>query len=176
MNSFATTPAHLAGAAHAGSPARKSASRNGVKGLAAMFLAAAVSALVIAADRVINTWSDQHLFYAWVVLWAVVFAGIALFAGTARRLAQRVMPALDRWSQALAESRADMRVWEAAQRDPRLMQELMLAQQRAADEADFSDALAPLGVETASAAPAEAVAPSQKVQELRGRAYKLYYI
>ncbi len=179
MNSFATTPAQMAGAARSGTAPRQPASPSGVKGLAAMFLAAAVAALVIVADRVINTWGDEHLFYAWVVLWAVVFAGIALFAGTARSLALRLMPTLDRWSQAMAETRAEMRVWEAAQRDPRLMQELVLARQRAADEADFSEALAPLDATAAKDEPAEAewiVSPTQKVNELRGRAYKLYYI
>lgn len=177
MNSFATTPAQMAGAVRPGTATQKAAAGSGVKGLAAMFLAAAVAALVIAADRVINTWGDEHLFYAWVVLWAVVFAGIALFAGTARNLAQRLMPTLDRWSQTLAETRAEMRVWEAAQRDPRLMQELVLARQRAADAVDFDEALSPLGVEPAtSTAPAFEATANGKVKMLNGRAYNLYYI
>ena len=176
MNSIATTPAQMAGAARTGTTSRQPVSPGSVKGLAAMFLAAAVAALVVVADRVINTWGDEHLFYAWVVLWAVVFAGIALFAGTARSLAQRLMPALDRWSQAIAETRAEMRVWEAAQRDPRLMQELVLVRQRAADEADFSEALSPLGAEPAEAAPAFEATADGKVKMLGGRAYNLYYI
>lgn len=171
MSSFATTPAQMAGAAASG--AQQRVTRSGVKGLAAMFLAAAVAALVILADRLIDTWGDEHLFFAWVLLWAIVFAGIALFAGAARQLAQRLMPALDRWSQSLAEARAEMRVWEAAQRDPRLMQELMLARQRAADEADYTEALSPLGVEPAVQA---APTPASQVKMLNGRAYNLYYI
>lgn len=179
MSSFAATPAQLARSARADQAVRQPAVRSGVKGLAAMILAAAVAALVIAADRLIDTWADEHLFYAWVLLWAVVFAGLALFAGTARQLAQRVMPWLDGWSQAIAEARAEMRVWEAAQRDPRLMQELVAARQRDADESTALDqALAPIGLEPATtvAAPAFEATPDGKVQMLGGRAYNLYYI
>lgn len=185
MSTIATTPAHLAAPARAERAGSQPARPSGVKGLAAMFLAALVAALVIIADRAISTWADQHLFLAWVLLWAVVFAGIALFAGTARRLAQRVMPWLDGWSRAIAETRAEMRLWEAARRDPRLMAELQLARQRdlpasaAQVEADFADALAPLGVAPAAAAAASdewAVTPAEKVKMLNGRAYNLYYI
>src|SRR5690554_3661834 len=54
--------------------------RSGARGLAALLLAAVVASLVVIADRLISTWADGHLLLAWVVLWAVVFAGMALFA------------------------------------------------------------------------------------------------
>ena len=72
------------------------------RGLAGMLLAAAVAALVVVADQLVSTWADGHLFLAWVALWVVVFAGMALFASTARTIAQRTVRSLDGWSQTIA--------------------------------------------------------------------------
>ena len=120
---------------------------DGARSLAALLLAAALAALIVVADRLVSTWADGHLFAGWVFLWIVVLAGLALFAGTARRLAQRAMLGLDAWSQARAVARADARLWDAAQSDSRLMAELMQAQSRDLDDdLDFSNALAPMGL------------------------------
>lgn len=124
---------------------------DGARGLSALLLAAVVATLVVIADQVINTWADGHLMLAWVLLWAVVFASLALFADTARRLARRTVVALDSWSRSMAEARAEMRLWEMARQDPRLMRELTAARDRADELAqpeagDFSQALEPLGL------------------------------
>jgi hypothetical protein len=132
------------------------------RALAALLLAAAVAALVVLADRLIDTWADGHLFLAWVALWVVIFAGSALFAGTASRLARKALPMLDSWSRALAESRAEARLWELAKRDPRLKAEWIQARSAAAEAVeaavatpdDFSQALAPMGLEPGYASPA----------------------
>ena len=141
-------------------PSAKQAPRNtdGARSLAALLLAAVVAAMVIVADRLVSTWADGHLLLAWVFLWVVVFAGLALFADSARRVARRGIVVLDSWSQSMAEARAETRLWEMAKHDPRLMSELTLARTRAdADEpaSTFDDALAPLGlpVQAAAAAP-----------------------
>jgi hypothetical protein len=155
-----------------------------------MLLAAVVAAMVVLADRLINTWADGHLFLAWVALWVVVFAGMALFAGTARNVAQRTVRSLDGWSQSVAQARADARLWNSAQSDPRLMQELQQALVRsraeadelvAASESDFSDALAPLGMSTEVAAPTTARGSAwsgfiERLSEQRSRNMHLYYI
>lgn len=44
----------------------------------ALLLVGAVAALVVLADRFVQTWTDGHLFLAWLALWAVVFAATAL--------------------------------------------------------------------------------------------------
>lgn len=141
-------------------PSAKPAPRNtdGARSLSALLLAAVVAAMVILADRLVSTWADGHLLLAWVFLWVVVFAGLALFADSARRVARRGIVVLDSWSQSMAEARAETRLWEMAKHDPRLMSELTLARTRAdADEpaGTFDDALAPLGlpVQAAAAAP-----------------------
>jgi hypothetical protein len=153
-------------------------SLDGSRGLAALLLAAAVAALVVLADRLISTWADGHLFLAWVALWVVIFAGSALFAGTARTLAQRTLRSLDNWSATLAEARAEMRLWELARRDPRLMNELMQARMRDTDDGDFETALAPMGME-----PGVVQKPvsgwgrfPERLAESRARNIHLYYI
>ena len=126
-------------------------SRTGVRSLSVVLLAAAVSALVIFADQYVSVWTDGHLFFGWVVLWAVVFAGLALFANTARQLATRTMAALDRWSLSRAHARAEARLWDIAKSDPRVMAELMVARSREQDAKqlnDFEAALAPMGFES----------------------------
>jgi hypothetical protein len=97
------------------------------KGLSSMLLAAMVSALVVVADRLIDTWADGHLLAAWVALWAVGFGALAVFSGAARKLAASAVVALDQWSQRVAQSRADERLWAIAQADPRVMADLQMA-------------------------------------------------
>jgi FtsH-binding integral membrane protein len=98
------------------------------RGLAGMLLAAAVAALVVVADQLVSTWADGHLFLAWVAMWAVVFASMAVFTGAARRLSQRLVLALDAWARDRAEARAEARFMVLAQRDPRMMAEFRRAQ------------------------------------------------
>lgn len=107
---------------------------DGARGLAALLLAAVVSALVVLADQMIDSWTDDHLFLGWVALWLVVLAGTAVFAAPARSLARRTLRSLHGWSQALAEARAEKQLWNAAHRDPRLMADLMCARQRDRDD------------------------------------------
>jgi hypothetical protein len=104
------------------------------KGLAAMLLAAVVAAFLVVADQLIDTWADGHLLAGWVALWAVGFAALGLFAGTARRIASRTVAALDAWSARVAQRRADERFLATAQHDPRVMAELQAALQRAAPQ------------------------------------------
>ncbi|WP_394792072.1 hypothetical protein [Rhodoferax sp.] len=100
------------------------------KGLSTMLLAAVVSALVVVADQMVDTWAEGHLLAAWVVVWAVGFAAMALFAGTARRLAGRAVATLDAWSLRQARARADQRLWATALSDPRIMADLQVAMGR----------------------------------------------
>lgn len=182
LNSFSRTASlrHSAPAQDS-APLRRAPSRMGVRGLSVMLLAAAVSALVIFADEYVSVWTDGHLFFGWVVLWAVVFAGLALFAGTARKLAVRTMGLLDGWSQSLAHSRAEARLWEIAKSDPRVMSELMLVRTRERDAqraTDFESALAPLGFES-PVAQASTVSWGRFPERLaasRAQRIHLYYI
>lgn len=102
-----TTITHRSNAA---APGQKVAvQRESGRWLAAFLLAAAVAALAVATDRLMATWADEHLLKTWFALWAVVFAGSLLFAGTARRMGQRLMGALDTWARKRAAKHAAAR-------------------------------------------------------------------
>jgi len=152
MSTIASNPSAPLGLGRPASTHRQPRRPDGSRGLAAMLLAAVVAAMVIVADRLVSTWADGHLLLAWVFLWVVVFAGLALFADSARRLARRGIVVLDSWSQSMAEARAESRLWEMARHDPRLMSELTLARthaQRDEPVSTFDAALAPLGLPVA---------------------------
>jgi hypothetical protein len=100
---------------------------NSTRSLAAMLLASVVAALLVVADQLVDNWADGHLLVAWSLLWAVGFVALALFAGTARRWAARVMAGLDAWSARIAAQRADERLWAIAQEDARVMADLRVA-------------------------------------------------
>lgn len=103
----------------------------GHRGLSAMLLAAMVSALIVVADQLIETWADGHLMLAWVALWVVGFAALALFAGSAQTLAKATMSGLNKWAAHSAQARADRRLWASAEADPRIMAEIQAAIERA---------------------------------------------
>lgn len=103
------------------------------QGLSAMLLAAMVSAMVVVADQLMDTWANGHLMVAWVGLWLVGFVALAVFAGAARKVAKAVVGALDAWSQQLARTRADERLWVIARSDPRVMADLNAAMARHTD-------------------------------------------
>lgn len=159
---------------------------DGARGLAAMLLAALVAALVVVADHLISTWADGHLLMAWVLLWVVVFAGLALFASTARKIASRVVAALDNWSRSMAEARAEARLWDIARGDPRLMSDLVQARMRHLEETqtvamadDFCAALAPLGMDANVASASNLSGWSlfvERMAQQRRRNLHLHYI
>ncbi len=100
------------------------------KGLSAMLLAAMVSALIVVAEQLIDTWADGHLMLAWIALWLIGFAALAVFAGAARKLAVTAVSALDAWSERVGQARADARLWAIAKSDPRVMADLVAAKAR----------------------------------------------
>jgi hypothetical protein len=107
--------------------------------LAGVLLAAIITAFVVVADQMMDTWAEGHLLAAWVALWAVIFATLGLFAGVSKSLAVQMKQRLDNWSVSMAQSRADARMWAIAQKDARLMSELQIAMMRSDEEALLGD-------------------------------------
>lgn len=101
-----------------------------VRALAALLLAAIVSSVLVVADMLVDAWVDGHLLLAWVFLWLVAFAGLALLAGTVRRFSEKLMGELDAWAARRAERRASERLWAIARADARVMSELQAALRR----------------------------------------------
>jgi len=99
---------------------------DGARGLAALLLAAIVSSLLVAADRLMSTTEEGGLLVAWAVLWGVAFVAIALFAGTARSLAGRLVIAARKGARRRAAARADAQFLAYAEYDPRILHDLQV--------------------------------------------------
>lgn len=104
---------------------------DGARGLATALLASMVAALIVVADQMVDTWAEGHLFAAWVIMWAVVFAALVLLTPTTRSMSGRVLESLNGWSQGVARRRADARLWDLAQKDSRVMADIQAARSRA---------------------------------------------
>lgn len=94
------------------------------RGAASLLLAAIVSALLVVANQVIDTWSEGHLLAAWMLLWVVAFAALALLSGPARRAAAALRAGFAGWGESRRRAAEDERTWQVAIRDPRIMAEL----------------------------------------------------
>lgn len=101
------------------------------KGLGTVAIAAAVSAAVFGANQLMDTWTEQHLFAAWVVLWTVAFAAMALLASPIRRSARAVVVSFAQWQASRQSSAEDRAFWESALTDRRVMAEIDAAKMRA---------------------------------------------
>jgi hypothetical protein len=105
---------------------------DGARGVATLLLAAVVSGLILTANQLIDTWADGHLLAAWIALWTVAFAALALMAGPIRRAVLGVK-AFDgsamyaAWSARRKARLQDEKMWDYAHHDARLMADIMRA-------------------------------------------------
>ena len=105
---------------------------DGARGVATLLLAAVVSGLILAANQLIDTWADGHLLAAWVALWSIAFAALALAAGPIRRAVLSVKEfngsaVYAAWSARRKARINDEKMWDYARQDPRLMADIMRA-------------------------------------------------
>lgn len=101
------------------------------KGLASVLVAGGVAAAIVVADQIVTAWADGHLLLAWIAMWAIVFALLALFSDSIRTWPTRLSADIDaRWL-AYGQAAEHARTWAAAQGDPRLMADLQIARMRA---------------------------------------------
>ena len=80
----------------------------------------------------IDTWSEGHLLAAWIVMWTVAFAAMALLAAPAKTAAIAMRAGLVRWNTARKQAEQDRELWALAQTDSRVMADLTCAMSRAA--------------------------------------------
>jgi hypothetical protein len=105
---------------------------DGARGLATFLLAAVVSALLFAANQLMESWADGHLLAAWVVMWTVAFAALALLAVPIRSTVQQVKTfdgsaMYTAWSARRKARLADEKMWDFARHDSRLMADITRA-------------------------------------------------
>ena len=107
---------------------RQAAARSsGARGATSLALAATVAALMVAANTLIDSWSDGHLLAAWLVLWGIAFAGMALQAGPVRKLVSLVLSGTEAWTEAYRRAQEDEKTWNAALHDARILADLSRA-------------------------------------------------
>ena len=100
---------------------------DGARSAASLMLAAIVAALLVVANQVIETWTEGHLLAAWIVMWTVAFAGLALLATPLRRAATGLRAGLGRWAAARKLAAEDDKLWQLAMTDARVMADLSRA-------------------------------------------------
>jgi len=116
----------------------------GARGLVTLLLAGAASALVVVADQVIHAWADGQLLLAWIALWAMVFAALALFADATRGVSARAARTFDAWLRARRARDNEARTWAYALSDHRFMADFQAAQLRTERLAEQGGEVIPL--------------------------------
>jgi len=105
---------------------------DGARASASMLLAALVAAVMVVANQVIDTWTEGHLLTAWIVMWTVAFAALALFAAPVRRGVRSLRKRLKSAAGARREKAQDEALWNMAVADHRVMSDITAAMARAA--------------------------------------------
>ena len=109
------------------------------KTLATLLSAAVVAALVLVADRVIDSWADGHLLATWVIMWAVAFAALGFFAPMVKQGAAKLLTRYEDWSQRARIKQEEEAYWHSALNDPRVMAEYQAAKLRS-EQAELDQA------------------------------------
>jgi hypothetical protein len=100
---------------------------DGGRATASLLLAAIVAALLVVANEVVETWTEGHLLAAWVVMWTVAFAALALLATPAKRAGAALRAGLKRWAAARERAAEDQKLWDVALTDARVMADISRA-------------------------------------------------
>ena len=62
---------------------------------------------MVVANEVVDTWTEGHLLAAWILMWTVGFAALALLAAPARRAAAALRAGLKAWAAARRQAAQD---------------------------------------------------------------------
>ena len=103
---------------------------NGSRGAATLLLSAVVAALLVVANQVVDTWTEGHLLMAWIVMWTIAFAALALLAAPARNAGSVLRTSLRVWSDRRKAAVQDQKLWELALSDARVMADISRAMTR----------------------------------------------
>lgn len=97
---------------------------DGARLQAGILVTALVAALLVVANQLIETIADGHLFAAWIGLWAVGFAAMALLARPFSQLLAKLRGARQARQEARRAAAQDQRFWQSALNDDRLMADI----------------------------------------------------
>src|SRR5262245_55989398 len=93
----------------------------GARGAVALLLAALVSAMLVVANELVTIWTEGYLLAAWVAVWLVAFAALALMATPIRAAAAKARTGLAAWNVARRQRAEDEKLWNVALTDARVM-------------------------------------------------------
>ncbi len=95
--------------------------------LAAMLVTALVAALLVVANQVIETITDGHLLAAWIGLWAVGFAAMALLMDPVFAAMRSLSSTISEWQLARRSAQQDADLMALASSDHRVMADVRAA-------------------------------------------------
>lgn len=121
------TSAHSASAKALFPSATSRKAQEKARPLAGMLLAAGMAALLVTADQVINSWTDGHILAAWVALWTVTFAALAILATPLSKMSNAGAAWISTQLQARKARIEEAQMWEMARQDPRVMADIRMA-------------------------------------------------
>ena len=81
----------------------------GSKGLQAALVTGGLAAVIVVANQIVDAWADGHLLLAWIAMWAIVFALLALFSDVIRTWPARLRAAIVRRWKAWSDADEDAR-------------------------------------------------------------------
>lgn len=100
---------------------------NAARAGSSLLLAAVVAAVLVVADKVMDSWTDGNLLIAWMVLWVLAFAALALLAAPSRRAAAALQAAFKSLHERRIRAVQDEQYWQTALSDPRIMADIRRA-------------------------------------------------
>ena len=100
---------------------------DGARANASLLLAAIVAALLVAANQVVDSWTEGHLLAAWIVMWVVAFAALALLTTPVKTATLSLRAGLTRRKAARRQAADDDRFWQVALTDARVMADISRA-------------------------------------------------
>ncbi len=80
--------------------------------------------------QVVDTWTEGHLLMAWIVMWTIAFAALALLAAPARNAGSVLRTSLRVWSDRRKAAVQDQKLWELGLSDARVMADISRAMTR----------------------------------------------
>jgi hypothetical protein len=104
----------------------------GSRAAASLLLGAIVAALLVVANEVVDSWSESYLLAAWIIMWAVAFGALAVFARPLGRAVARFRSWRMRITARRRQAAEDEKLWRLALSDARVMADISRAMTAAA--------------------------------------------
>lgn len=127
VNHSGPTPAAPGGQRVFGARPRVTRAFHAARAGSSLLLAAVVATLLVIAEKVVDSWIEGNLLIAWIVLWVLAFAALALLAAPSRRAAASLRAAFKSQNERRTRAAQDEQYWQAALSDPRIMADLRRA-------------------------------------------------